>query len=253
MRFRKIGLVALALISAAIGAHALNPRELYKEMYPAEPVKREAFHICDEADPTFVRAVGTEREACYDKMPHIMAVAMGRIKPGGALTRQAMTDPSREAELLMVLAMTPPRQPITAPRSFSNTAWVRALSPPCAEKPAAPAVSYAVPGILPPAPGSGRAAALDSVVRGNLPPLPRPVQPADSKRPGQLPVIALAPGQPITGQPTPGQPALGQPIAGANGGGEPGNFAPLPAPDIGDDTVPAIIPLAVATGTCGGA
>ena len=27
-----------------------------------------------------------EREACYNKMPHIMAVAMGRVKPGGALS-----------------------------------------------------------------------------------------------------------------------------------------------------------------------
>jgi hypothetical protein len=149
MRLRRIALVAVALISAGIGAHRLNPRQLYSEMYPVEPVKRDAFHICDETDPTFVRAVGGEREACYQKMPHAMAVAMGRVKPGGALSIQALSDPSREAELLMMLAATPPRQPITAPRSFSNTAWVRALSPPCETKPT-PAVAYTVPGLLPP-------------------------------------------------------------------------------------------------------
>ena len=129
-----MALVAVALISAGIGAYTLKPRQLVSEMYPIEPVKRDAFHICDDTDPTFVRAMGAEREACYNKMPHAMAVAMGRIKPGGALSIQAMTDPSREAELLMVLAATPPRQPITAPRSFSNTAWVRTLSPPCEGK-----------------------------------------------------------------------------------------------------------------------
>jgi hypothetical protein len=236
MRLRRIGLVALALISAAIGAHALNPRELYTEMYPAEPVKRDAFHICDESDPTFVRAVGAEREGCYNKMPHAMAVAMGRVKPGGAL---ALTDPSREAELLMMLAATPPRQPITTPRSFSNAAWVRALSPPCDDKRAAP--TSAPSSTLSP-PGVGRVAALDSAIRNNLPPLPRPVQSSDPRH-SQLPVIALAPGGPFAGSTsweTSG-------IAAA------ASDVPLPAPDIGDDAAPAIIPLAPAANTCGGA
>jgi hypothetical protein len=236
MRLRRIALVAVALISAGIGAHTLNPRQLYSEMYPVEPVKRDAFHICDESDPTFVRAVGGEREACYEKMPHAMAVAMGRIKPGGALSLQALTDPSREAELLMMLAATPPRQPITAPRSFSNTAWVRALSPPCAGKPT-PAVAFTGPGTLPPAPGNGRAAALDSAIRNNLPPLPGPA-PATEPKHSQLPVIALVPGRPAAGS--------------ASGAADPSS-APLPAPDVGDDATPAIIPLATAGNTCGGA
>src|SRR5580658_1709804 len=133
--FGKTGVAAVALIFAAIGAHTLKPRELFHEMYPLEPVKQDAFHICDEADPTFVRAVGAEREACYNKMPHVMAVAMGRVKPGGALSMEALTDPSREAE------------------------------------PVLPAVAYTTPSALPSPPGSGRAAALDSAVRGNLPPL----------------------------------------------------------------------------------
>ena len=236
MRLRRIALVAVALISAGIGAQTLNPRQLFSEMYPIEPVKRDAFHICDDTDPTFVRAVGAEREACYQKMPHAMAVAMGRIKPGGALSLQALTDPSREAELLMMLAATPPRQPITAPRSFSNTAWVRALSPPCDGKPT-PAVAYTAPGTLPPAPGNGRAAALDDAIRNNLPPLPRPAPASDPKH-SQLPVIALA---------------SGRPAAGSASGDAAASSAPLPAPDVGDDAAPAIVPLATAGNTCGGA
>jgi hypothetical protein len=228
--------VATAAVFAAIGAHSLNPRELFREMYPLEPVKQDAFHICDESDPTFVRAVGVEREACYNKMPHIMAVAMGRAQPGGALSLEALTDPSREAELIMTLAAIPPQQPITEPRLFSNTAWVRALTPSCGQKPALPAVAFNDARGLPPPPGSGRAMALDGVIRGNLPPLARSAEPAlGSQQPKPLPIIALVPGQ-LTAAPAADKTA---------------SFAPLPAPDIGDETSPAIVPLAPAT-SCSG-
>jgi len=236
--FGKTGIAAVALIFAAIGAHTLKPRELFHEMYPLEPVKQDAFRICDDTDPTFVRAVGAEREACYDKMPNVMAVAMGRIKPGGALSTQALIDPSREAELLMTLAAMPPQQPITVPRSFSNTAWVRALTP-CADKRALPAVANVAPGALPPAPGTGRAAALDGVIGRNLPMLPRGTQPTAPQH-SQLPVIMLVPDE--------------QETASAVNIGDNANlaFKPLPAPDVGDAATPAIIPLAPAT-SCGGA
>jgi hypothetical protein len=233
-RHRKVGFVVIAMIFAAIGARSFSPRELFHEMYPLEPVRQDAFRICDEADPTFVRAVGSEREACYNKMPHIMAVAMGRVKPGGALSMEALTDPSREAELLMRLAAMPPRQPITTPRSFANTAWVNALAPTCSPKPVLPAVDYAAPKALPPAPGSGRAAALDMAIRSNLPPLPHGAQ-ADVAQPAPLPVITLGPS------------AAAAPVVI----GKAPAAAPLPAPDIGDDAAPAIIPLAP-TATCSG-
>lgn len=232
-RFRT-GFIAVALVSAAIGAHSLNLRDLYHEMYPLEPVKQDAFRICDDSDPTFVRAVGTEREACYNKMPHVMAVAMGRIKPGGALSREALVDPSREAELLMTLAAIPPRQPVTAPRSFSDTAWLRALSPACGDRQAVPALAFAAPGGLPPAPGTGRAAALNDFARGKLPALPRAAAAAGRNA---APVVALSPGH------------LG---ATADGADTVAGFDPLPAPDIGDLAAPAIVPLAPAK-SCGGA
>ncbi|HVH78278.1 MAG TPA: hypothetical protein VM782_02720 [Stellaceae bacterium] len=237
----KAGFVAAALVSVTIGARAVNFRELYREMYPLEPVKQDAFQICSEEDQTFVRAIGAEREACYKKMPHIMAVAMGRVKPSDALTLQALSDPSREAELLMLLASLPPRQPITAPRSFSNTAWVKALSPPCDDKQATPALAYAASVVPPPSAGTGRAAALDSTIRNNLPPLPRPGQ-GPSASPTKPPVITLGPVAPPIGAQA-SQPGDKTTTA---------NPAPAPAPDIGDSAPPAIVPLASTT-SCGGA
>ena len=237
----KAGFVAVALIFAAIGAHTLNPRELFHEMYPLEPVKQDAFHICDQTDPTFVRAVGVEREACYNKMPHIMAVAMGRTRPGGALTIEALSDPSREAELLMTLAAIPPRQPITVPRSFSNTAWVRALTPPCDGKPALSAAAAIPPAGLPPPPGSGRAAALDSALRYRNPPVLPPAVLVPGPSRSQLPVIAIGPDH-----------AAPSPDLGADSGNA-AAFSPLPAADIGDYAPPAIVPLAPSATRCGGA
>ncbi|HML10527.1 MAG TPA: hypothetical protein VK432_06685, partial [Stellaceae bacterium] len=83
------------------------------------------------------RAIGTEREACYNKMPHFMAVAMGRAKVEN-VSSEALTALYHKTALLMLLATTPPQQPITVPRSFADTAWVNALTPPCDAKPALP-------------------------------------------------------------------------------------------------------------------
>jgi hypothetical protein len=228
---RRISFIAVALVAIVIGVHSMDLRALYAEMYPAEPVKRDAFHICDETDPTFLRAVGSDREACYGSMPHIMAVAMGRTRPGGALSMQALTDPSREAELLMLLAAMPPRQPITRPRSFSNTK----LLAPCDDKPLA-AVSYTAPGEMlggmPPA--GSRAAALDGAIRNNLPLPPGTAQQA------KAPVIRLGPVAPLITSPD----DLGPKPAAIDP-------APVSAPDVGDDGPPAIVPLSPATGCDG--
>lgn len=221
--FGKAGFIAVGAIFAAIGAHALNPRE----MYPLDPVKQDAFYICDQGDPTFVRAVGTDREACYDRMPHVMAMAMGRIKPGGVLAMQVLTHPPREAELLMVLAATPPRQPVTVPRLFSNTAWMAALARPCKDKRVMSAPAFASSAGFPPSPSGGRAAALPRV----------PVAATGPWR-GQLPVMSLDPGDPAATE--------GDHIAAAS---------PLPAPDVGDAAAPApaIVLLAPPATICDGA
>jgi len=232
----KTGFVGVAVIFAAIGAHTLNPRELFHEMYPLEPVKQDAFHICGQSDPTFVRAVGADREGCYNKMPHVMAVAMGRIKPTGTLTMQAMIDPSHEAELLMLLAATPPRQLITVPRSFSNTAWLRALTPPCDDKHPMSPLAAAMPSAAPSA-GDGSIPALAGVASDKpLPLLPPAILAASDPARGRMPVIPLMADDPAT--------------AGTAGGDHIAGFNPLAAPDIGDHAAPAIAPLAPTT-SCG--
>ncbi|HTQ32595.1 MAG TPA: hypothetical protein VMI30_00390 [Stellaceae bacterium] len=231
----KTGFVGIAVMFAAIGAHTLNPRQLFHEMYPLEPVKQDAFHICGQSDPTFVRAVGADREGCYNKMPHVMAVAMGRVKPTGTPTMQAMIDPAREVELLMLLAATPPRQPITVPRSFSNTAWLRALTPPCDDKHSMSPLAAAMPSAAASA-GDGSTPALAGVTRHEPLPLASAIPAASDPTRGRMPVIPLSLDNPAT--------------AGTAGGDHAAGFNPLPAPDIGDRAAPAIVPLAPMT-SCG--
>jgi hypothetical protein len=221
------GFIAIAAVSIVIGAHSLNPHELYNEMYPVETLKRDTFRICHESDPTFIRAVKEDREACYDSMPNAIEVALGRVRRGGVVTVASLLDPSRQAELLIQLAAMPPRQPITVPRSFANTALGQTLSPCAKDGPPASAAAVApgTPG-LPLPPNSGRAAPLGATVLRNLPPIPHPEKNAVAWQ-------ALSPG-----------------IAGTANGTA---FDPVSTPDVGDKGPPAIVPLAPGSGCNDGA
>ncbi|HXP05694.1 MAG TPA: hypothetical protein VN808_16355 [Stellaceae bacterium] len=221
----RTGFIAIAVVSALFGAHSLNPRELYNEMYPVETLKRDTFRICNAVDPAFVRAFKVDRETCYDKMPNAIEVALGRVRPGSQISA-ALLDPSRQAELLIQLAAMPPRQPVTVPQSLANAALQ-----PCAKNDApAPAVAATLGApSLPPA--SARGATLSTTVLGNLPPIPRSAQNAVASR--QQAPQPLAPG-----------------VAGtANGIG----FDPVSTSDVGDKGPPAIVPLAPATACNDGA
>ena len=248
----RIWLFAIAAAFALVGAQSIHPRELYDQMYPIEALKRDAFHICNEANPAFIRAVGADREACFNSMPHIIAVALGRVRRPD-LSELATLDPPHQVELLMTLAAMPPRQPITAPRSFQNTSWMRALARPCADKTDAPRVSNVEPAVPPRLPQDAGAvldravldraaldrAALDKAVPGNLPALARGGKGIAAPQ-RDVPVIPLA-GRDATPAPSPS--ATGKDEAA-------GLFAPLPTPDVGDREAPAIVPLAPAT-ACG--
>lgn len=221
--------VAIALVSGLIGAHSLNPRELYNEMYPVETLKRDTFRLCHQVDPTFVRAVKVDREACYDSMPNAIEVALGRIHPNGALTIASLLDPSHQAELLIQLAAMPPRQSVSLPRSFVNTDGT--LSPCPANGPPASAAAAAPGRPGAPAPSPGRTATLGSTtVLGNLPPIP---QPAQNPLAWQAILPPLSPGAAGT----------------ANGSA----FDPVSTSDVGDKGPPAIVPLAPASGCNNGA
>lgn len=215
----KSGFVAIAVVSAVLGAHSLNPRELYNEMYPVETLKRDAFGICHAANPSFIRAFKDDRETCYDSMPNAIEVALGRVHPGAQINA-SLLDPSRQAELLIQLAAMPPHQPVVVPPSLGN-----ALTP-CAKN--APSPTAAAPTL--PAPAS-RPAAANKTILGNLPPIPQSGQNAVASQQQTPP--PLAPG-----------------VAGtANGIG----FDPVSTSDIGDKGPPAIVPLAPATACNDGA
>ncbi|HZK91002.1 MAG TPA: hypothetical protein VFC56_12720 [Stellaceae bacterium] len=227
-------LVAAVAAFALVGAHSLHPRELYNQMYPVEALKRDTFRICNNANPAFIRAIGADREACYASMPHIIAVALGRVRRPD-LSELAMLDPPHQVELLMTLAAMPPRQPITAPRSFDNISWMRQLSLPCADKKAVPPISYVGPSE--PHLQRGGKAALDNAILGNLPLLTRGAKGASAQQ-LDVPVIPLM-----------GRNAA--PLPPANGKDKTaGAFVPLPTPDVGDPESPAIVPLAPAS-ACG--
>lgn len=214
----KSGFVAIAVVSAFLGAHSLNPRELYNEMYPVETLKRDAFGICHAANPSFIRAFKDDRETCYDSMPNAIEVALGRVHPGAQINA-SLLDPSRQAELLIQLAAMPPRQPVVVPPSLAN-----ALAP-CAKNAASPAAAAPAQ----PAP-AGHPAAVDKTILGNLPPIPQSAQNTVVSR-QQTP--QLAPG-----------------VAGTANGMA---FDPVSTSDIGDKGPPAIVPLAPATACNDGA
>jgi hypothetical protein len=224
----KKSFVAIALVSGFIGAHSLNPRELYNEMYPVETLKRDTFRLCHQVDPTFIRAVKVDREACYDSMPNAIEVALGRVHPNGALAIASLLDPSHQAELLIQLAAMPPRQAVTMPRSFTNP---DGTLPPCPAN-GPPAVAAATtPGPGAPVPSPGRTATLGNrTTLGNLPPIPQPVQ---SPLAPKATLTPLSPGAAGT----------------ANGTA----FDPVSTSDVGDKGPPAIVPLAPVSGCNNGA
>jgi len=212
-----VAAAAISVISVGIGAQTLNPRELYNEMYPVETLKRDAFHICRDANPTFIRAVRVDREACLDSMPNSIEIALGRVR-ATALTMAALLDPAHQAALLQLAAMPPQQQPITAPRSFANTGWMRALSPPCVQ-----AAGRALPA------AGGRTGVLDTAMLGNLPPLGRAPQNDFDTRAGTPPIVITAAGDSSAA------------------------LAPshdVASPDLGDKGPPAIVPVKSAA-SCG--
>jgi hypothetical protein len=214
----RAGLVVAAVVSAAIGVHSFSPRQLYNEMYPVETLKRDVFNICRDADSTFIRAVRTDRERCFDSMPRLIGIALGRIRP--VLSMAALFEQTRQAELLMTLASMPPRQPIVVPRSFANTGLTRPTPASCDDGPAPTSAT----GSPVPAPGT-KEAELGATIQRNLP----VAQPPGAAPPGTLPTIPLAGAGP---SPTPTPAAAPE---------KP--FAALAAPDVGDNGPPAIVPL----------
>ena len=131
----KAGLVALAMTPVFGATHTADLRELYNEMYPVNALKRDAFNLCHESDAMFVRALQADRESCYDRMPHNIALAIGRVRPGTELSALSpnLDEPARAALFLAQIANLPIRQHIQRPQQVAVLAEAETLagSPSC--------------------------------------------------------------------------------------------------------------------------
>ena len=88
--FAKGVVATLAALPLVTAVHNVDLRELYNEMYPVDALKRDAFQLCHESDPTFVRLVQADRENCYNRMPESFALAIGRVRPSMDLAELGM-------------------------------------------------------------------------------------------------------------------------------------------------------------------
>jgi hypothetical protein len=61
----------LAGAALLIGGGAAFPNDVasfYHGGYPPDSMKREALRMCQESNPSFVRFLASDREACYSRM-----------------------------------------------------------------------------------------------------------------------------------------------------------------------------------------
>jgi len=63
-----VGLLGLGAASAFAATHPAQVIDLYENLYPSDPYKREALELCFAHDHTFNRADADAREACYHQV-----------------------------------------------------------------------------------------------------------------------------------------------------------------------------------------
>src|SRR5712692_11816985 len=125
----KASIVATALISAVVSLSSIDFRELYDGMYPVNGLRRDVLGLCHQAEPTFVRAVRSSRDNCYDSMPDPVELAIGWVRTSSRLAAMTRTPTAVElAERLMVEATTQRRFDLLGPRRFTGYAGVPAAA-----------------------------------------------------------------------------------------------------------------------------
>jgi hypothetical protein len=142
----KISLAAAIVACSAVLA-SVDLRELYDEMYPVSMLKRDAFGICRQADPAFVRARQSDRDECYDSMPHDFALAIGWVGPRSPLANQSIYPGGYPpAEMLLAGFARLPEIGAAGPRQFPGVGHLPAVdASACDEAPR----SFAHPAGLP--------------------------------------------------------------------------------------------------------
>ncbi len=128
----KASIAAAALIVAAVGLSSIDYRELYNAMYPVNGLKRDVLNLCHEAQPTFVRAVASDRVGCYDSMPDNIELAIGWVRTTSRLAamRQRQS-PIEAAERLLAEAAMQGRAGLLGPRHFTGYVSVPVTPRPC--------------------------------------------------------------------------------------------------------------------------
>jgi len=73
--------IVLAVTAGVAVAHPDAVQELYEQLYPGDPAKREALEQCFMADYKFNRLNPSEREACYKRKLAPPPVAAAFVPP----------------------------------------------------------------------------------------------------------------------------------------------------------------------------
>lgn len=76
-RPRRLVVVSILVATCAVIAPALL--RFVPEAYPSEPEKRRALDMCSQVNPTFLRYLASEREACYQRFPTLASRTDARL------------------------------------------------------------------------------------------------------------------------------------------------------------------------------
>jgi hypothetical protein len=69
-------------------------------------LRRDVLNLCHQAEPTFVRAVESNRVLCYDSMPDPVELAIGWVRTSSRLAAMRHPTPVEMAERMLLAAVT---------------------------------------------------------------------------------------------------------------------------------------------------
>lgn len=81
----KASILATVVVAATVTLTQVDFRDLYNEMYPVNGLKRDVLGLCHKAQSTFIRAIRSDREDCYDSMPDSVEQAIGWVRTSSLL------------------------------------------------------------------------------------------------------------------------------------------------------------------------
>lgn len=100
----KASIAATAALVVAVSLSRVDYREQYNEMYPVDGLKRDTLGLCGEARASFIRALRSDRIACYDSMPDAIDLAIGWVRTADRLAAMKPASAIELAERLLAEA-----------------------------------------------------------------------------------------------------------------------------------------------------